>query len=61
VIVSRNVFTTGIFSNEGVDFTMPWMEVLVMTAVAFGISLVMTWLPSRNAAAVPVADALRYE
>jgi putative ABC transport system permease protein len=61
VIVSRNVFTTGIFSNEGVEFTMPWGEVLAMVAVAFAVSLVMTWLPSRNAAAVPVADALRYE
>jgi ABC-type lipoprotein release transport system permease subunit len=35
--------------------------VIVMTSVAFAISLLMTWWPSRNAAAVPVADALRYE
>jgi ABC-type lipoprotein release transport system permease subunit len=37
------------------------MEILPFTFVALVVSLVMTWLPSRNAARVPVADALRYE
>jgi len=40
---------------------MPWTEVIAFTAVAFVVSLLMTWWPSRNAANVPVADALRYE
>lgn len=61
VIVSRNVFTTGQFSGAGINFTMPWGEVLVFVFVAFAVSLLMTWLPSRSAAQVPVADALRYE
>jgi ABC-type lipoprotein release transport system permease subunit len=29
--------------------------------VSFLVALAMTWLPSRQAAAVPVAEALRYE
>jgi putative ABC transport system permease protein len=61
VIVSRNLFTIGLFSDTGVDFTMPWGETLLMVGAALAVSLLMTWLPSRNAAAVPVADALRYE
>jgi putative ABC transport system permease protein len=61
VVVSRNLFTTGQFSGEGVDFTMPWGEVLVFVLLAFVVSLFMTWWPSRSAAQVPVADALRYE
>jgi putative ABC transport system permease protein len=61
VIVSRNLFTTGQFSGEGVDFTMPWGEVMVFVVLAFVVSLFMTWWPSRSAARVPVADALRYE
>ena len=61
VIVSRNIFTTGLFANQGAEFTMPWGEVLVMVSLALIVSLAMTWLPSRNAANVPVADALRYE
>jgi putative ABC transport system permease protein len=61
VIVSRNLFTTGQFSGEGVEFMMPWTEVLVFTLAALVVSLAMTWWPSRAAARVPVADALRYE
>ena len=61
VIVSRNLFTTGQFSGEGIEFTMPWGEVMLFVGLAFAFSLLMTWWPSRNAASVPVADALRYE
>jgi len=61
VIISRNLFTTGQFAGEGVAFMMPWTEVLVFTAAALIVSLAMTWWPSRAAAKVPVADALRYE
>ncbi len=61
VVVSRNLFTVGQFSGEGVDFAMPWTEVAVFVIVAFAVSLFMTWWPSRSAAGVPVAEALRYE
>ena len=61
VIVSRNLFTTGQFSSEDVDFTIPWMELLMFVGVALVVSLFMTYWPSRSAAGVPVADALRYE
>jgi putative ABC transport system permease protein len=61
VIVSRNLFTIGQFSGEGVDFSMPWIEVAVFVGAAFVVSLFMTWWPSRSASRVPVAEALRYE
>ena len=61
VVVSRNLFTVGQFSGEGVDFAMPWTEVAVFVIAAFVVSLFMTWWPSRSAAGVPVAEALRYE
>jgi len=61
VIVTHNLFTIGQFSGESVDFLIPWTEILGFAAVAFVVSMVMTWLPSRSAARVPVADALRYE
>jgi putative ABC transport system permease protein len=61
VIVSRNLFSTGQFSEETVNFMIPWTEVLGFVGAALLISLLMTWWPSRNAANVPVADALRYE
>jgi putative ABC transport system permease protein len=61
VILSRNLMTSGQFADLGAQFTVPWLEVAAFSSVAFAFSLLMTWLPSRGAASVPVADALRYE
>jgi putative ABC transport system permease protein len=62
MIIARNLFTSGQFSGEGgIQFTIPWAELLVIVGVAFVVSLFMTWWPSRQAARVPVAEALRYE
>lgn len=60
-ILGRNLMTSGQFADLGTDFTIPWVEVIGFAAIAFVFSLLMTWWPSRGAAKVPVADALRYE
>jgi putative ABC transport system permease protein len=62
MIIARNLFTSGQFSGSGsIQFTIPWAEVLIVVGLAFVVSMFMTWWPSRQAARVPVADALRYE
>ncbi|MEX1253408.1 MAG: FtsX-like permease family protein [Dehalococcoidia bacterium] len=62
VVVTRNLFTIGLFSGQGSgSFIIPWTEIILFAVVSFVVSLVMTWWPSRSAARVPVADALRYE
>jgi putative ABC transport system permease protein len=62
MIIARNLFTSGQFAGDGaIQFTIPWVEILVIVTVAFVVSMFMTWWPSRQAASVPVADALRYE
>jgi putative ABC transport system permease protein len=61
MIIARNLFTSGQFSEEGAAFAIPWVEILLIAGTAFVVSLIMTWWPSRRAARVPVADALRYE
>jgi ABC-type lipoprotein release transport system permease subunit len=40
-----------------------WLQavLLIVVGLAFVVSMFMTWWPSRQAARVPVADALRYE
>ncbi|GIW12782.1 MAG: hypothetical protein KatS3mg062_0221 [Tepidiforma sp.] len=57
------LFTTGEFfdESESVDFIVPWLQLTVIAAIAFGASMVMTVLPARSASRVPVAEALRYE
>jgi putative ABC transport system permease protein len=62
MIIARNLFTSGQFAGSGaIQFTIPWVEVLLVVGIAFVVSMFMTWWPSRQASQVPVADALRYE
>lgn len=62
VILGWSLLTSDSFT-EGADiaFAMPWTEILVVIGASFAFSLAMTWWPSRGAARVPVAEALRYE
>ena len=63
-ILARNLMTSDSFtgtSTTGFDFFIPWTEVIVFLVIAYVFSLLLTWWPSRGAAKVPVAEALRYE
>jgi putative ABC transport system permease protein len=63
-ILSRNLMTSDSFTEtatENFAFFIPWAEVIVFVAIAYVFSLLLTWWPSRGAAKVPVAEALRYE
>jgi putative ABC transport system permease protein len=63
-ILARNLFNSDAFtgtSRTGFSFFIPWGEVVVFVAIAYLCALLMTWWPSRGAARVPVAEALRYE
>ncbi|MCC7366345.1 MAG: ABC transporter permease [Dehalococcoidia bacterium] len=57
------LFATGDIGEEAANapFIVPWMNLLVICAIAFVASMVMTFLPARQASRVPVAEALRYE
>ncbi len=61
MIIAHNLFTSGQFSGDDIQFAIPWVEILLIAGVSFVVSMFMTWFPSRQAARVPVADALRYE
>lgn len=45
----------------GVTFQVPWTELLSVSGLAFGMTLLTTWLPSVQASRVTPAEALRYE
>jgi putative ABC transport system permease protein len=60
VVLSRNMFTADAESS-GVSFMVPWTQILVMAVATVVIALVMTWMPSRQAARIAPAEALRYE
>jgi putative ABC transport system permease protein len=57
------LFTSGEFGEEArnIDFTVPWIDLAVISGIALAASMLMTFLPARSASRVPVAEALRYE
>jgi putative ABC transport system permease protein len=61
LILARQLVTEE-FANQGVtSFAVPWLQVLLIAGLAFGFALIMTLIPSRQAANIPIAQALRYE
>ncbi|MBN1265640.1 MAG: FtsX-like permease family protein [Anaerolineales bacterium] len=45
----------------GLTFQVPWGSILLVVGLAYSMSLLATWLPSRQASKVSPAEALRYE
>jgi putative ABC transport system permease protein len=61
LILSRNLITSGDIGSDFEGFIIPWTQIIVLLGLALGAAALMTIVPSRNAASVPVAEALRYE
>jgi putative ABC transport system permease protein len=61
LILSRNLITSGDVGAEFNNFVIPWAQIGLFLLIALVAAILMTIIPSRNAASVPVADALRYE
>ena len=62
IVLSRNLMSSpGFTGSDTVSFLVPWAEVIAFAAAAFVFALLMAWWPSRQAATVPIAEALRYE
>ncbi len=62
--LSYNLLSSPELIGEGgteIDFALPWVRLLVIIAIAYGASSLMTLIPARKAASVPVAEAMRYE
>ena len=61
VWLSYFLVTSDEFPTSDSSFAIPWSQIAFISAFAFFASLVMTIVPSRQAAGVPIAEALRYE
>ncbi|MBI4338083.1 MAG: FtsX-like permease family protein [Chloroflexi bacterium] len=59
--LSYNVVNEIASQMGGVVYRVPWMSVVVVIVIAYGASLLTTFLPARQAANVYPAEALRYE
>jgi putative ABC transport system permease protein len=56
-LITSDEFT----ATGGKGFYIPWLQILLVSAFAYVASLVMTFIPSRQASSIPIAEALRYE
>ncbi len=45
----------------GLQFSMPWLEIGIIIAIAYVFAMLTTYLPARQAARIHPAEALRYE
>ena len=61
-LLSYFLLTSKSMSDMGLKgFYIPWLEIIPICAIAYIAALVMTFVPSRQAASIPIAEALRYE
>ena len=59
--LSYFLITSDEFPTSDSVYAIPWFQIALISAFAFFSSLLMTIVPSRLAASVPIAEALRYE
>ncbi len=53
--------TSSDFPAQNATFHVPWLQLAFFAVLTIVASLAMTWIPARQAASVPTAEALRYE
>jgi len=46
---------------EGIELVIPWARIVLITGLAYGASLLTTFLPARQASRVYPAEAIRFE
>jgi putative ABC transport system permease protein len=61
VWLSYFLLTSDEFPTSLSGYVIPWTQILFIAAFTYIASLLMAFIPSRQAANVPVAEALRYE
>jgi lipoprotein-releasing system permease protein len=45
----------------GISFQVPWKEIVIVSGLAYSMTLLTTWMPALQASRVRPAEALRYE
>ena len=60
-VISYNIVNDIRDNVESIRFTIPWVQIVIIVAVAYLFSLLTTFLPARQASRIYPAEALRYE
>ena len=60
-IISWNIVKDLQEEVETVRFAIPWLQIIIIVAIAYVFSLATTFMPARQASRIYPAEALRYE
>jgi putative ABC transport system permease protein len=61
LMLARNLFQDEDFAASAGSFVVPWTILVVIVIATIASALLMAWVPSRRAARIAPAEALRYE
>jgi putative ABC transport system permease protein len=62
ILLATFLLTSEEFETTGITTVIiPWGQIALISSFALAATLLMTLVPSRQAASVPIAEALRYE
>jgi len=59
--LSYFLITSDDFQTQQAGYHVPWLQLALFAVFTFLASLAMTFIPARQAASIPTAEALRYE
>jgi putative ABC transport system permease protein len=59
--LARNLVENIASTNPGISLTVPWLQILIIVAIAYAASLLTTYIPAWQASRIYPAQALRYE
>jgi putative ABC transport system permease protein len=60
LVLARNLFMSD-DAAKSASFLVPWPTITVILSATMAVALLMAWIPSRQAARIAPAEALRYE
>ena len=61
LIPASQIITDMAVEIPGLTFQVPWKEIVVVSGLAYAMTLLTTWLPAVQASRVRPAEALRYK
>ncbi len=61
LVLSYNLVASITSTNSAYSFSVPWLQIVVIVALAYVASLITTYLPAWQASRIYPAEALRYE
>jgi putative ABC transport system permease protein len=61
LLLAYNLLSSEELGNIDMGFVVPWWQLALVAAFAYGASFLMTVVPARQASGIAIAEALRYE